>query len=60
MSDTVNLQNYLAKYTENLLKQTATAIEDLNLEELHYRPDGPCNSIAFDAWHIIRTADNLI
>ena len=60
MSDTVNLQNYLAKYTENLLRQTAAAIEDLNLEELHYRPDGPCNSIAFDAWHIIRTADNLI
>ena len=44
MSDTMNLQNYLAKYTENLLRQTAAAIEDLNLEELHYRPDGPCNS----------------
>ena len=60
MTDSIKLQDYLAFYTEKLLQQTATAVEDLNLEELHYRPEGPCNSIAFDIWHIIRTADNLI
>lgn len=60
MSDELKLRNYLAHYTGHLLEATARAIEDLTEDELHYRPDGPCNSIGFDAWHIPRTADNLI
>ena len=35
-------------------------IDDLSLEQLHYRAGDDCNSIAFDAWHVARTADNLI
>lgn len=60
MSEVLQLPNYLAHYTGELLEGTARAIHDLSEEELHFRPEGPCNSIGFDAWHIARTADNLI
>jgi len=60
MAAALNLQNYLAHYTAAVLEQIASSIEDLTEDELHFRPDGPCNSIGFDAWHIPRTADNLI
>lgn len=60
MTDMLKLQNYQAHYVGELLERTAQAIENLSEDELHFRPDGPCNSIAFDAWHIARTADNLI
>ncbi|MDA0351794.1 MAG: DinB family protein [Chloroflexi bacterium] len=60
MAEALTLQNYLAQYVGELLERTAASIEDLNEEDLHFRPDGPCNSIGFDAWHIARTADNLV
>lgn len=60
MTDQLNLQHYQAHYVGELLERTAAAIEGLSEEHLHFRPDGPCNSIGFDAWHIARTADNLI
>jgi uncharacterized damage-inducible protein DinB len=60
MADVLRLQDYLAFYTTRLLTTTASAIQDLSEEELHFRPGAPCNSIGFDAWHITRTADNLV
>ncbi len=60
MADSIRVQDYLADYTRQLLRQTARAVEDLTEEEVHFRPGEHCNSIAFDAWHIARTADNLI
>jgi hypothetical protein len=60
MSKVLQLPNYLAHYTGELLEGVAKAIQNLSAEELHFRPEGPCNSIGFDAWHIARTADNLI
>ena len=60
MSSEISIQEYLAEYTDVLLKSTARAVADLTATELQYRPEGPCNSIGFDAWHIGRTADNLI
>jgi len=51
---------FLAKYTQRLLNTTARAIEDLSLEELHYQPHAEMNSIGFEAWHVARTADNLV
>ena len=60
MSDLLEIQDYLARYTDSLLRRTASAIEDLTDDELHFRPGGPTNTIAFDAWHIARTADNLV
>ena len=60
MSKELELQQYFAHYSAELLNRTASAIADLSPEQLHFRPEGPCNSIGFDAWHIARTADNLV
>jgi uncharacterized damage-inducible protein DinB len=60
MTGTLRMQDYLARSTRSLLTSTARAIEDLTADELHFRPCERCNSIGFDAWHIARTADNLI
>ncbi len=60
MADSIRLQDYLAQHTGDVLRQTIQAIDGLTQEELHFRPGENCNSIGFDAWHIGRTADNLI
>jgi uncharacterized damage-inducible protein DinB len=60
MTDDLGLQHYQAHYVAALLEGTARSIENLTEEQLHFRPPGPSNSIGFDAWHIARTADNLI
>lgn len=54
------MATFLAKYTQRLLNTTAKAIEDLTIEELHFRAHAEMNSIGFEAWHIARTADNLV
>lgn len=60
MSDSINASAQLAEFTRRLLDGTARAIEDLTVDELHFRPHDGANSIAFEAWHIARTADNVI
>lgn len=60
MSTPSPMASFLARYTERLLTTTARAIEDLSLDELHFRAHGEMNSIGFEAWHVARTADNLV
>jgi uncharacterized damage-inducible protein DinB len=60
VSDIDPLAAHLARYTGGLLRRTAGAVEDLSVDELHYRPHANTNSIGFDAWHVARTIDNLI
>jgi hypothetical protein len=36
-----------------------TAIKDLNDEQVNFLPAGKTVSIGFNAWHVIRTADNI-
>ncbi|MGE0600505.1 MAG: DinB family protein [Dehalococcoidia bacterium] len=60
MAESVNLGEFLAKYTQRLLSTTAKSIEDLSPDELHFQGHPDANSIGFDAWHIARTADNLV
>lgn len=60
MTDEISLAGELAAMTQAVLEQSAHAVEDLNEEQLHYRASDGCNSIAFDAWHVARTADNLV
>ena len=60
MSDEMTWGGELAALTSGVLEQSAQAVEDLSLEQLHYMAGDECNSIAFDAWHVARTADNLI
>ena len=60
MADTIRIQDYLANCVQVVIDQTTRGLRDLDQEELHFRPGENCNSIAFDAWHIARTADNLV
>jgi uncharacterized damage-inducible protein DinB len=60
MAGTIRIQDYLGGYVQGVINQTTRGLRDLDQEELHFRPGENCNSIAFDAWHIARTADNLV
>ncbi len=57
------LQPFLARYVRDLFVGTnslTAAIADLTPDELHARPHADANSIGFDAWHVFRTADNIV
>ena len=60
MADQANVADYLAKFTDRVLRWTAQAMEDLSQDEVHFRTHDTQNCIGFEAWHIARTADNLI
>lgn len=60
MDETLKVQEYFGWAVRKALKDTSDAIEDLSQDELHFRPGENCNSIGFDAWHVVRTADNLV
>ena len=54
---------FIARYVERMLAGgdgLAAALEDLTLEEVHYRPAEGANTIGWDAWHVARTADNVV
>ncbi len=54
------MQQYLALFATRALDGMVAAIEDLTHEELHARPSPLSNSIGWEAWHVFRTADNLV
>lgn len=57
------LQRFLADAIDELFlgpEGLVAAIEELTLDELHTRPHQDTNSIAFNAWHVCRTADNIV
>jgi hypothetical protein len=57
------LSRYLAQSVDELLTGSegiVAAIDDLTPEQLHFRPHEDTNSVAFNAWHVIRTADNIV
>lgn len=60
MADPLTLQHFYGRYVRSLLTELADAIADLSEDELNARPHEDCNSIGFDAWHVARTADNLV
>ncbi len=56
-------QQFIAHYVRELFSGPhglVAAISDLSVEELNHRPHADANSIGFDAWHVFRTADNVI
>ncbi len=59
MADLTGAQ-ILALFTDRVLRWTAQGMEDLTQEEVHFRTHTDQNCIGFEAWHIARTADNLI
>jgi hypothetical protein len=58
-----SLARFLALSVEDLLigsEGIVAAIHGLSLDELHVRAHEDTNSIAFNAWHVMRTADNVV
>lgn len=55
-----SVASYHIYFTEESLNQVADSIEALNDDELHFRLHPTSNTIAWDAWHIFRTVDNLV
>ena len=53
-------QQYLVLFARRVLDGMADAIEALDHDELHFRPSELSNSIGWEAWHLFRTADNII
>lgn len=60
MVEPMTLQHFYARFVRSLLTEIAEAIADLSEDELNRRPHADSNSIGFDAWHVARTADNLV
>ena len=60
MPDHVPAAELLAKFTDRALRWTAQSMQDLSQDEVHFRTHEGQNCIGFEAWHIARTADNLI
>jgi DinB superfamily len=54
------VQQYLALFSGRALDGMARAIEGLTREELHFRAAPSANSIGWEAWHLFRTADNIV
>jgi hypothetical protein len=57
------LSRYLAQSVDELLtgdEGIVAAIEGLTDEQLHFRPDDDTNSLGFNAWHVMRTTDNIV
>jgi hypothetical protein len=50
----------LSLLLSRLLTTCERAVGDLSLEEMHGTHGGRANSIAFDVWHVVRTADNVV
>lgn len=55
-----SIQQYQIDFAEESIRQVAAAIENLTEDEMHFRLHPTSNSIAWDAWHIFRTVDNLV
>lgn len=55
-----SMQQYLALFSARALDGLVRAIEDLTRDELHVRASERSNSIGWEAWHVFRTADNLL
>lgn len=57
------LQRFLADSIDELFlgsEGLVGAIEDLSLDELHFRAHRDTNSVGFNAWHVFRTADTIV
>lgn len=54
------MQRYAARFVGRVFDQLVEAVADLSDEELHALPEGAPNSIGFIAWHVFRSADNVV
>ncbi len=56
----MNINEYLLHFTGAIHKALVSGIEDLTTEQFLFRPMENGNHIAFNAWHLIRTEDNIV
>ncbi len=54
------MQRYAAHFVGRVFDQLIEAVADLTGEELHALPAGAPNTIGFTAWHVFRSADNVV
>lgn len=54
------MRQFLGLFAARVLDGIVGAIEGLDDEQLHFRPAESSNSIGFEAWHVLRTADNIV
>ena len=52
--------DFFRSSVKSLHKDLKDAVKDLNGEQLHFRPLGKGNSIAFMLWHVVRTEDSVV
>ncbi len=55
-----SMQRYAAHFVGRVLDQLIESVADLTDEELHALPAGAPNTIGFTAWHVFRSADNVV
>lgn len=56
----MNLTEFLRAELTRMHGQFERALCDLSEEQWHWIPEGKGNSIAFTAWHYVRTEDNIV
>jgi len=52
--------DFLRSSMKSLHEDFKDAVKDLNDEQLHFRPLGKGNPIAFILWHMVRTEDSVV
>jgi len=52
--------DFIRRSAKNLHNDFREALKDLNNQQLHFRPLGKGNHIAFVLWHLVRTEDSVV
>jgi len=52
--------DFIRRSAKNLHNDFREALKDLNDQQLHFRPLGKGNHIAFVLWHLVRTEDSVV
>ncbi len=62
MSDagSYTMQRFASHFVGRVLDELIASVSDLSDEELHALPPGAPNTIGFIAWHVLRSADNVV
>lgn len=56
----MGMLDFLCSAAESLHHSLKETVKELNNEQLHFRPMGKGNHIAFIFWHTVRTEDSVI
>ncbi|MCY4639043.1 MAG: DinB family protein [Chloroflexi bacterium] len=54
------MQRFAVHFAGRVMDELIASVADLSDEELHALPAGAPNTIGFIAWHVLRSADNVV